>query len=231
MFLGRKTIALTFFVLTTYTGCQLKTKPNQRREITLELNKVKTKAVDTVSKNRFFDFPIPKLDSVLQYYETSGATGYVPSKRFYNPSDSGIFVFYTLFNKQTVRGREYAINEEYQGMLTTHTYWKTGYGWSAMDKDQTFILLQLYGTSIKIGKGIKVGVGIKDLKVELGEPIYQTDSSLVFLGKNNLIGQFEFNKERKLKSIVYGRFNLPSKIFTLDSINRRRIIENKLGSK
>lgn len=181
----------------------------------------------TLEEIRFFDYPIPSLDSILQYYETSGAVSNSPSARYFNPSDSGLYVYYSLFDKVKMKSGNYSFDEINIGTLTTHTFRKPLYGWSEKDKDQTFILLKSDGELLKIGKSIKVGSYTEELIKELGEPIYQIDSDLVFLGRNNVIGKFTIQNSI-VKSFVYGRFNLPEKVFDTDSIKRREIIEGKL---
>jgi hypothetical protein len=186
--------------------------------------KTDTLIADKVMEDKFIDFPIPVLDSIFPYFETSGAAANSPSERFYNPTDSGIFVFYSLFDKKKMGNSKYSFDEKNIGTLTTHTYRKPTYGWSETDKDQTFILLQLDGKPIKIGKSIQVGISIEELIDELGKPIYQSDSTFTFLGINKVVGQFNF-QNRLLASLTYGRYNLPDEIFKIDSISRKEIIE------
>jgi hypothetical protein len=208
-----KPILCLIFILVI--GCDTKTERNK------DLIENKDRGIeneeDTLDKSLFFDYPIPNLDSILQYYETSGAVENAPSKRYYNPSDSGIFVFYTLFDKKLDIGT-----------LTTHTYRKPKYGWAAEDKDQTFILLRLTSGSIKIGKSIKIGQPRDEVKLELGQPIYQDSSRILFVGKNKVIALFG-HSNGLISSITYGRFNLTDDIFNIDSISRQRVIIEKLG--
>ncbi|MEO1518751.1 MAG: hypothetical protein AAFV95_27300 [Bacteroidota bacterium] len=173
----------------------------------------------------FIAFPIPPLDSIFPYFQTSGVVERSPSNRFYNPSDSGLFVFYTLFDQKRGSGAVSKFQEI--GILTTHTYFKPSYGWSETDKDQTFILLHLFGKAIKLGKTIEIGMSMDALTEELGQPLYQRDSSYVFLGKNNFIGQFRF-ENGTLQSLTYGRYNLPDEIFGLSKTEKRRMVEEKL---
>lgn len=180
-----------------------------------------------IPENEFMDFPIPELDSIFPYFETSGAVSYSPSQQFYNPTDSGIFVFYTLFDKQKMDRSRYSFDGAQIGTLTTHTYRKPGYGWSETDKDQTFILLYLYGRPLKVGKSIRTGISFEELTHELGKPVYQVDSSFVFLGKNKVVGSFHFQNGR-LASFLYGRYNLTNEIFKMDSLSRKNIIEGLL---
>ena len=185
---------------------------------------------DIMMEDQFNDFPIPILDSIFPYFETSGAVSKSPSEKFYNPTDSGIFVFYTLFDKKKLLDSKYSFDEQHIGTLTTHTYRKPKYGWSETDQDQTFILLQLDGKPIKIGESIQVGISIEELNDELGKPIYQSDSTFTFLGKNKIVGQFSF-KNGKLHSLTYGRYNLEDNIFMIDSESRKEIIEEILNRK
>ncbi len=227
----------TFITIATRKGYQILTlTPIQ--EYRIENGKAKRVEKDLNSSdlpeikpgNSFIEFPIPILDSIFQHFGTSGAVAYSPSKNFYNPTDSGIFVFYTLFDKHKLNKSKYSFEEQHIGTLTTHTYFKPKYGWSDKDKDQTFILLELDGRPIKIGKSIQIGMTLHELKSELGQPIYQVDSSFVFLGKNKVIGKFNF-KNGLLESLTYGRFTLIDEIFTVDSLERKAIIEQKLKSK
>ena len=185
------------------------------------------KKKDTIKNERYIDFPIPELDSIFPYFETSGAVANSPSDKYYNPTDSGIFVFYTLFDQRKIKHSKYSFDEINIGILTTHTYRKPKYGWSETDNDQTFILLQIDEKTIKVGKSIQVGGSLVDLKMELGEPIYKTDSTFVFLGKNKMIGRFHI-KNGLIESFSYGRFNLIDDIFEIDSLKRKEIIEEKL---
>jgi len=182
---------------------------------------------NTALNNQYINYPIPQFDSILKYYETSGAVDNSFYERYYSPSDSGIYVFYTLFNKVKMKKSNYSFDEINIGTLTTHTYNKPKYGWKASDKDQTFILLQVDDNLIQFGKSIQVGNTFKELTTELGEPIYQVDSSFVFLGKNKIIGKFKF-KNSLIQSYTYGRFNLKDEIFEMDSIKRKEIIEEDI---
>ena len=180
----------------------------------------------------FIDYPIPNLDSILQHCETSGMIENAPSERFYNPTDSGIFVFYTLFDNERrahpVKNSKAEFDERFVGNLTTHTYRKSRYGWAVDDKDQMFILLQLTNGTIKIGRSIRVGCTIEQVKSELGQPIYcDGDSSFVFLARNKTIAKFNTSKE-VVTSITYGRFNLSDDLFLRDSITRRQIVVGTL---
>ncbi len=216
-------VVLIYFIGVLLISCKSKESSSKKTNIVVyELIKSE---IDTVPKDNFIDFPIPELDSILPYFETSGAVENSPSERFHNPTDTGIFVFYTLFDKR--KNSEYSFDEINIGRLTTHTYRKSKYGWAATDKDQTFILLHLNGQPITIGKTIQIGITFKNLIKELGKPIYQIDSTFIFLGKNKIVGQFNFNNQ-KLESLTYGRFNLMDEIFEIDSISRKEIIEEKL---
>ena len=88
-------------------------------------------------------------------------------------------------------------------------------------------MLKLDGKPIKIGIAIQVGITAENLIKELGNPIYQSDSTVTFLGKNKIIGHFKF-KNKRLESLRYGRFNLSDKIFEMDSICQHKTIEEKL---
>ena len=228
-----KKIVIFYFIVFALISCKSKTRNTETiKEIQLDSVKPIIQAIDTFVEERFMNFPIPKLDSIFPFFETSGMVANAPSKRFYNPTDSGIFVFYTLFYRE-IRELNYLHKEEYIGDLTTHTYRKPKYGWSDTDKDQTFILLELEESSvktkktIKFGKKIEIGTSIKTLKSELGEPIYIKDSNFVFLGKNKIIGKFDI-KNDKVRSITYGHFNLNDSIFELDSVALRKVVEKKL---
>jgi hypothetical protein len=198
--------------------------------VRLENKEIKSNTPELNAEKKFIDYPIPELDSIFPFFETSGAVENSPSEKYFNPTDSGIFVFYTLFDKTKMRNTKYSFDEINIGTLTTHTYRKPKYGWSETDKDQDFILLQLDGLPIKIGKSIQIGSSFEELTNELGKPIYQIDSSFVFLGKNKIIGQFNF-KNGQLESLTYGRYNLTDDIFDVDSIARKEMIEEKLKVK
>lgn len=182
---------------------------------------------DTLKNSQYINYPIPKIDSILQYFETSGAVTNSLYERYYNPTDSGIYVFYTLFDKVKMKKSNYSFEDINIGTLTTHTYNKPQYGWRASDKDQTFILLQVDNNLIEIGNSIQVGNTYNELIIELGEPIYQVDSSIVFLGKNKIIGRFKFENSL-IQSYTYGRFNLKDEIYEMDSIMRRKTIEEDI---
>lgn len=226
-----KKIVSTYITVIFLISCT-SNEQSKKRAISVKSDSIKSDAVlaDKVIEDKFIDFPIPELDSIFPYFETSGAVANSPSERFYNPSDSGIFVFYTLFDKIKMGNTKYSFDEQHIGTLTTHTYRKPKYGWSETDKDQTFILLQLDGNPIKIGKSIQVGISLEELIDELGKPIYQSDSTFTFLGKNKIVGQFNFEDD-KLGSLTYGRYNLTDDIFEIDSLSRKEIIEEKLKRK
>lgn len=173
----------------------------------------------------FIDFPIPILDSIFPFNETSGIIEKSPSHRYYNPVDTGIFVFYTLFDKSSDPKHPFELVNI--GTLTTHTYRKPKYGWSESDKDQTFIYLETHAPTLRIGKSIRVGGTIREVKMELGEPIYQSDTSFIFLGKNKVAGSFNV-KNGQITSFSYGRYNFPDDIFEIDSMSRVNLITEKL---
>lgn len=221
---------LTYFLFIFLLGCG---SEGDKKVINNDDNKTirsKQSEIDTLKStndNEFKDFPIPILDSIFPFHATSGAVGKSPSKTFYNPSDSGIYVFYSLLDRQKLSSNPESLSEVNIGTLITHTYRKHVYGWSETDKDQTFIQLIIYQNPIKIGNSIQVGRNIKEIELELGKPIYQIDSNIVFLGKNNIIGIFKL-KNKKVKSFTYGRYNLPDDIFELDSLKRKEIIQKVL---
>ena len=223
-----KTIIVIYITSIFLISCNSKEQSNKEVSV-VKSDSIKSEIeiVDTIVEDKFIDFPIPEIDSISPYFETSGAVANSPSDRYYNPTDSGIFVFYTLFDRKKRDNPKYSFEEQYIGTLTTHTYRKPKYGWSKTDKDQTFILLHLDGKPIKIGKSIQIGISYDEIINELGEPIYQGDSTFTFLGKNKVIGQFNY-KNGKLESLTYGRFNLADDIFEIDSISRKEIIEEKL---
>lgn len=218
---------LTYFLFIFLLGCG---SEGNKKYLNNDVNKTvhsKQNAIDTLkqtNQNEFKDFPIPILDSIFPFHVTSGAVGKSPSKTFYNPSDSGIYVYYSLLNRQKLRSNPESLSEINIGRLITHTYRKPGYGWSETDKDQTFIQLKIYQNPIKIGNSIQVGKNIKEIELELGQPIYRNDSNIVFLGKNYIIGSFNV-KNNKVKSFTYGRYNLPNEIFKLDSLKRKERIQ------
>lgn len=218
---------LTYFLFIFLLGCS---SERDKKAIDNDDNKTvrsKQSSIDTlksINDNEFKDFPIPILDLIFPFHVTSGAVGKSPSKTFYNPSDSGIYVFYSLLDRQKLRSNAESMSEVNIGTLITHTFRKPGYGWSEKDKDQTFIQLKIYQNSIKIGNSIQVGKNIKEVELELGKPIYQSDSNIVFLGKNNIIGSFNV-KNNKIISFTYGRYNLPYEIFKLDSLKRKELIQ------
>jgi|GEM_PF-2810386 len=221
-----KNIVLILIAFCFMLGCHSEKRENAiESEVVLDSMASNSKEIEVSDERVFIDFPIPELDAIFPYFETSGAVSDAPSARFYNPIDSGIFVFYSLFDKPN-KGKKL---QSYLpiGTLITHTYRKPGYGWSEEDKDQTFILLNLNEGIIKIGKSIQIGSSYEDLTKEIGEPIYQNDSSFVFLGKNKVVGQFDF-KNGQVESLIYGRFNLGDEVFDMDSASLKVIIEEKL---
>jgi len=220
---------LTYIALISLMSCTISSCAKEHKKDTqTNIKKTIIEEVDTLKKaEKFIHFPIPQLDSIFPFFETSGVAENSPSEIFYNPTDSGLFVFYTLFDKKMPYSK-YSFDKAHIGTLTTHTYWKPNYGWSEMDKDQTFIHLQLDEDVIQVGKFIKVGSTFKELQKELGQPIYKIDSLFVFLGKNKIIGQFQF-ENGLLKSLTYGRYNLPNKIFDVDSIERKKMIEELIN--
>jgi hypothetical protein len=226
-----KKIVVTYIIAIFLISCNSKEQSDKGvsdvKSDTIKSDVETVETVETVIEDKFIDFPIPVLDSIFPYFETSGAVANSPSVRFYNPTDSGIFVFYTLFDKTKIRSSKYSFDEKNIGTLTTHTYRKPKYGWSETDKDQTFILLLLDGESVIIGKSIKIGATFDELTNELGEPIYSIDSSFVFLGKNRFIGRFNI-VNGQVESLAYGRFNLNDSVFTMDSVSLREIVEEKL---
>ena len=195
--------------------------------VALDSSNSDTETVDTVVTGKFIDFPIPVLDSIFPYFETSGAVTTSPSSTFYNPTDSGIFVSYALFDKAKMNNPNYSFAEKGIGSLITHTYRKPKYGWSEQDKDQTFILLRLHGGPISIGSSIQIGTTLEEVSKELGDPIYHTDSSFVFLGKNKFIGKLKITNGH-VESLTYGRFNLADSIFTVDHESLKSMVEDKL---
>ncbi|WP_338759956.1 hypothetical protein WAF17_12645 [Bernardetia sp. ABR2-2B] len=88
---------ITYLVLLTLIGCTSKTNKTENiKKIEIDSIKPVIQIVDTVIQERFIDFPIPKLDSIFKFSTSSGMVANSPSKKFYNPNDSGIFVFYIL---------------------------------------------------------------------------------------------------------------------------------------
>jgi hypothetical protein len=218
---------LIYFIGIFVTSC------NSEKELGNGLNRnqigtatVIVETIDTVNQGIFINYPIPELDSIFPFCETSGMVAKCPSPKYYNPYDSGIFVNYSLFYQNKSANTKY-LSKKQVGLLFTHTYMKPTYGWSEKDKDQTFILMQLYGSPIKIGNSIKVGCTFDDLQTELGKPVYQIDSSFVFLGKNKVVAHFDL-KNGVVESLKYGRFNLTDEIFIIDSVSRKEILEEKL---
>ena len=179
------------------------------------------------NSRQFIDYPIPHLDSILPFVETSGAHSKAPSEQFYNPADSGIFVFYTLFEPRKSSINEIRKQQNYIGELMTHTYYKSAYGWAETDKDQTFISLKAIGGDIKVNDAVKIGASLNEVLKVLGNPISQSDSSFIFLGKNKVIGHFDVEKG-KVRSFVYGRFNLHDSIFEKDSASIMKVLKDKL---
>lgn len=212
---------LSFAIVTVcLAGCLSETN-----EASVEAPKNDTAdTVVVVAKDLLRDYPIPVLDSLYALFENSGAVGYAPSEIFHNPSDSGIFVYYTFFNKKYQADRP---GFRQMATLITHTYMKPVYGWAKTDKDQTFILLNMNDNLGGIGKSIRIGATLAELKTELGEPIYREDSTHVFLGKNKVVGQFNF-RNGLVQTFTYVRLNLDDDIFAMDSIARKEIIEDKL---
>ncbi len=167
---------------------------------------------DVLTKNRLKEyktnqlpnFPSVELSEIFKYYETSGLVEKSPSKKYFNPEEEGIFVFYTLFSKSDNQKDEI-------GSVVTHTYDKHGYGWSAEDKDQTFIELILTSNKILIGQNIQVGREIGDFIPELGMPILKNDSIAIFAGSKNSIVLAELEKNYVTK-IKYGTYNFANRI-------------------
>jgi hypothetical protein len=168
------------------------------------------------------------MDSILLYYETSGIAEVFPSKKYFNPSDSGIFVFYTLFEKRKINGVLRITNDNQNNAILTHTYRKKNYGWASTDQDQTFIKLISESPLFKVNSNIKIGNNIKSIETELGKPLYEKDFINIYLGANKFIAQLTFQKEQ-LIHINYGRYNLPDTIFKMDSISKVQYIEALLN--
>ncbi len=161
----------------------------------------------SIKEDRKFDiqkikqFPIPKLASILKYYQTSGVVENAPSKSYCNPTEDGLFVFYTLFDKKQKEKRLKRI-----GTLITHTYYKKGYGWDAEDQDQTFIELNLTAKDIVIGKSIRVGSDISSIIPELGFPLTQNDTTAIFIGKDNYVCRLDI-ENNIVEGFTYGIYN------------------------
>jgi hypothetical protein len=179
-----------------------------------------------VEEEIFHDFPIPNLEDIFPFYETSGMGENAPSEKYFNPTDSGIFVYYSLFDKEKIKQR--TGEDAYIGSLTTHTYYKKNKGWSTSDTDQTFIQIDLNSALITIGESIKVGATVEELFFELGKPIAQSDEEITFLGKNFVVGKFQL-KNSKVTSFKYGRYNLPIEIFEADSLKQVQTVDSIVG--
>lgn len=160
--------------------------------------------LEEYNTNQLPNFPSVELDEVFKHYETSGLVEKSPSKKYFNPNDEGIFVFYTLFNKS-----QNQIDEI--GLLVTHTFYKDGYGWSSEDKDQTFVELNLTSDKISIGQYIQVGREIGDFIPELGMPILKNDSIAIFAGTKNAICLVEL-ENNYVTRIKYGTYNFTNRI-------------------
>ena len=193
------TVALLFTILCSCNDTLTK-KQNvpQKKEVIqkddkpFDIDKIKT-------------FPTPELQKVLEKFETSGVYEKSPSQKLYNPDTKGLFVFYTLFERDEHTKNRARIEEI--GSLITHTYFKADYGWSEEDTDQTFIQLKLVSNKLKLGEFIQVGSQLDSVIHELGTPIIKTDRFAIFLGRDHYLCKVEF-KNQIASTIIYGKFNL-----------------------
>ena len=176
-------------------------------------------------QERYFNFPIPNLDSILVYNVTSGIAGKYPSNTFYNPSDSGILVFYSLLPKINRNGIWKRIGQhKYYGGLTTHTYYKKSYGWAAEDKDQTFIRLNSNTPFFNINDSIGVGHSRSSIEEKLGHLVLIENSTRIYLGLNGIIGKFTYENDTVVK-FDYGHYSIQDSIFELSEVELEKAIK------
>ncbi|BDD06500.1 hypothetical protein AUTU_39830 (plasmid) [Aureibacter tunicatorum] len=203
-------------------GCMQKKDKHQKQvgiHDSVSLSFVDIPSIDTLeskAESKFKTFPIPNLDTLLYYYETSGAEGKSSSNIYYNPSDSGIFVFYSLFEKKMIDGKLRIIGHDHYGSLVTHTYFREPSGWTASDEYQTFIGLVSTSPFFSVNDSIGVGSSKLDIEHLLGLPIMIEDSTFIHLGLNNVIGQFKYNNDTVTK-FKYFHYSLNDEIYMLDS--------------
>ena len=167
----------------------------------LNVDKLKTYSIDQLRK-----FPEISLEKIIEHYETSGLIEKAPSKKYFNKTNEGIFVFYTLF---TIRNEKNLVDEI--GSLVTQTNYKKEYGWGADDKDQTFVELNLIREEIKIGNEISVGINVSKFEPELGLPILKTNDKAVFVGKYNTVC-IAYLENDIVKKIKYGKYNFDARM-------------------
>lgn len=160
--------------------------------------------LENYNPNQLSKFPEIELNEIFEFYETSGLVEKSPSKKYFNPDNDGIFVFYSLFNRSENQIAEI-------GSLITHTYYKDDYGWATEDKDQTFIELNIISDKVTIGQSIQVGREIGDFIQELGLPILKNDSIAIFAGSGNRICLATLEKDR-VNRIKFGRYSFDKRI-------------------
>ncbi|MEM6298605.1 MAG: hypothetical protein AAF740_07960 [Bacteroidota bacterium] len=197
-------------------------KQTQIQEEMIEQDSLVTKTIEIPEelekKNHFFDFPIPEMDNMLMYSETSGIVEKSPSKELYNPFDSGIFVFHSLIGGEEIDRYDF-------GSLVTHTYFKKPYGWAAEDKDQTFIAL-LSGTPFfNINESIGVEHSRTEIENELGSPFFVKDSISFYLGRNGIIGGFTYRSDTVTR-FSYNRYQIADSVFNLEETELQIALEN-----
>jgi len=162
------------------------------------------------SKVQLEELPLLSIKDFKKYIATSGMVSKSPSKYYHNPSDSGIFVYYSLIDRENYQ-RSHDLSTFGVGSLIMHTYWKEPYGWSENDKDQDFIFLFLQNDAIPLKDDVRVGSDSKTLITSLGIPFIQSDTAIYYFGSNHVMAKFEM-KNDKIITIKYGRFAIPDSI-------------------
>lgn len=164
---------------------------------------------------RWDSLPIPPIDSITPHLANNSPFKNSPSSKYFNPSDSGVFISYMLvpFDLYDVTST-HDFDYKNSGKAYMHTYWKNGYGYDTRDDDQTFIRLAYDFVGITLGKSVNVGKSKNVLIAEFGTPIYSRNDSIIYLGSNQVIGLFKM-KDDVIQSIDYGRYNINDSTYLL----------------
>ena len=77
-----KKIVSTYITVIFLISCT-SNEQSKKRAISVKSDSIKSDTVlaDKVIEDKFIDFPIPELDSIFPYFETSGAVANSPSER------------------------------------------------------------------------------------------------------------------------------------------------------